>query len=325
MKRRSVLRWLPLLAVSAALLWPAQRVGAQPAATKETMFPVGSRIGMTPPPGMTPSRAFQGFEDVTNNIFMRLIAMPEQAYAEIEKTMTNQALKKQNITVERRESFALPRSKGLLIVARQDADNVQLRKWLLIAPLSGLTALVSLEIPLDAKGVYADEAIRASFSSLVARDQVPIEEQLTLVPFKLSDLAGFRVVGVVPGRAVQLTDGDKDTVEPIEQPHMIIGIAPGGPSQAADRDSFARLAFSGLPNLKEVRITSADSIRIGGQPGHELRASGKDGKTGADVDLVQWLRFGSGAYLRMVGFGPKESWIAAFTRFRQVRDGLELR
>ena len=327
MNRRSLLRWLPPLTVAAVLLWPAPLPRAQGAPTKsaEPLFPVGSPIGMAPPPGMTPSNSFQGFEDGTNNIFIRLIAMPEQAYAEIEKTMTNQALKKQNITVEKREAFALRGSKGLLIVARQDAGEVRLRKWLLIAPLGGYTALVSLEIPLNAKNVYSDEAIRASFASLASRAKVPVEEQLSLAPFRLGDLAGFRVVGVVPGRAVQLTDGDKDTVEPVEQPHLVIGIAPGGPAQPADRDSFARLAFSGLPNLKDVRITSTDSIRIGGQPGHELRASGKDPKTGAEVDIVQWLRFGSGAYLRMVGFGPKENWIATFTRFRQVRDGLELR
>ena len=66
-------------------------------------------------------------------------------------------------------------------------------------------------------------------------------------------------------------------------------------------------------------------MRIGGQPGHEMRAQGKDAQTGADVEIVQWLRFGTGAYLRILGFAPKESWTEAFTRFRAVRDGLEPR
>jgi len=274
---------------------------------------------------MTLSTAFQGFQDTENNIFIRLVAMPENAYAEIEKTMTNQALKKQNIAVEKREPFALGSSKGVLIVARQDTGTEKLRKWLLIMPVDGLTALVSLEIPLGGKNPYSDAAIRASFASLATRASIPTEEQLALLPFRLSDLAGFKVSGVVPGRAVQLADGGQETLESVEHPHLVIGIAPGNPPSAGDRDSFARLAFSAPPSLKEVRILSSETMRVGGQQGHELRATAKDGKTGGEVEIVQWLRFGSGAYLRMVGFAPKNGWTESFARFRTVRDGLQPR
>jgi hypothetical protein len=327
MNRRSTIVWLPLLAAWLAVAAPGQFLAAQPAPPKanEPQFPLASRLGLTPPPGMVLSTSFQGFEDVANNIYIRLIAMPDSAYSEIEKTMTNQALKKQNITVEKREPFALPSSKGLLIVARQDTGTEKLRKWLLIAPIGGLTALISLEIPLTSKNAYSDAVIRAAFSSLASRAAVPAAEQLALVPFKLGDLAGFEISGVVPGRALQLTDGGQTTIETVEHPHLLIGIAPGGPTTAGDRDSFARLAFSAPPSVKDIRILSSEPMRIGGQPGHEMRASGKDAKTGAEVEAVQWLRFGSGAYLRMVGFAPKQGWIEAFARFRTVRDGLEPR
>lgn len=325
MNRRSALRWLPVVAAALALSGPVRYSAAQPATSTEPQFPLASRLGLAPPPGMTLSTSFQGFEDEKNNVFIRLVAMPEAAFAEIEKSMTNQALKKQNITVEKREPFALPSGKGLLIVARQDADNVRLRKWLLIAPVGGLTALVSMEIPQSARNVYSEAAIRASLGSITTRTEVPAEEQLSLVPFSLRDLAGFRIGGVVPGRAVQLTDGDGDATETIKEPQIVIGVSPGGPASVGDRDSFARLAFSGPPSLKDIRILSSEPMRISGQPGHELRATGKDAKTGADVEIVQWLRFGSGGYLRMMGFAPKEAWITAYTRFRTVRDGLDAR
>lgn len=321
MNRRIVLGFVPLLGLLFA--WPANFAAAQTVAADEPQFPIASRIGMTPPPGMTPSGSFQGFEDTANNVYIRLVAMPEAAYAEIEKSMTSQALKKQNITVEKREPFSLPNSKGILVVARQDTGTERLRKWLLIAPVGGLTALVSLEIPLAAKpDIYPEAAIRKSLASLTSRATVPAEEQLALVPFKLGDLAGFQVAGVVPGRAVQLNDGGGEATDTTERPHLVIGIAPGGPPNAADRDSFARLAFASPPNLKDVRILSSEPMRIGGQPGHELRVMGKDAKSGAEVEVVQWLRFGSGAYLRMIGFAPKEGWVEAFSRFRAVRDGM---
>jgi hypothetical protein len=59
--------------------------------------------------------------------------------------------------------------------------------------------------------------------------------------------------------------------------------------------------------------------------GHEMRASGKDVKTGGEVQIVQWLRFGQGAYLRLLGFAPKDDWTKSFMRFRAVRDGVEAR
>ena len=308
---------LVLLAVLAA-----GPLSAQPT---EPQFPTGSRIGLTPPRGMEASDNFPGFEDRVNNVFIRLVALPEGAFAEIDKTMTNEALKKQGVVVEKRESLRLPGGRSLLIIARQEANGVRFRKWLLVAPLSGLTALVSFEIPTAAKESYPDAAVRTSLASVTARASVPMDEQLSLVPFRLGDLSGLRVVAVIPGRAVHLTEGPKDTVDPIDQPHLVIGAVAGGPQHATDRDSFARLALTGLPNLKDFRIFGSESMRIGGQQGHEIRAEGKDPKTGADVEIVQWLRFGSGAYLRMLGFAPREGWTQTFARFRAVRDGLEPR
>jgi hypothetical protein len=43
------------------------------------------------------------------------------------------------------------------------------------------------------------------------------------------------------------------------------------------------------------------------------------------MQIVQWLRFGTGAYLRILGIAPKQNWTPTFTRFRAVRDGLSPR
>jgi hypothetical protein len=258
-------------------------------------------------------------------VFARLVALPGNAFPEIEKTMTNDALKKQGMTVEKRESLPLATGNGLLAIVRQDTAGGRIRKWLLIAPIDNLTALVSLEMPATAPAPYSDAVIRASLTSLTTRSHVPDEEQLMMVPFKVGELAGMRLVRVVPGVAAQFTDGPQDTLEATEQSHLVIAAASGGPAESRDRDQFARNAMSGLPPFKELRITNAEPMRIGGQPGHEVRAQAKDPQTGADVEIVQWLRFGTGAYLRILGFGPKDRWTDTFTRFRAVRDGLEPR
>lgn len=317
MNRWFARRPLAALAVLLALLVPGW--------TADPIYPLGSRLGMTPPAGMALSKTFPGFEDQANNVFIRLIALPDRAYAEIKKTMTNDALKKQGMTVEKRDYLTLTSGKGLLIVAQQQADQLRFRKWLLVAPIGELTAMISFEIPNDAKAAYSEAVIRAALASVTTRPTVPPDEQLALLPFKIGELSGFRIVGVVPGRAIQLTDGPHDVIEQIDQPHMVVAAQPGGPPQPSDRSNFARNMMSGLPNLRDLHITGSEAIRLGGQQGHEIRAEAKDIKTGADIEIVQWLRFGNGAYIRMVGFAPRESWLQAFPRFRAVRDGLEPR
>ena len=311
----------PLVLLFATALVAALAV---PAATAEAIFPTASRIGLVPPPGMTASASFPGFEDRESNAFIRLVALPGKAFAEIEKTLSVETLKKQGMTIEKREGFEMPSGKGILVVAQQSTGDTRIRKWLLIAPLGEVTALASVEIPLSVTR-YPTPAIRAALTSLTARPHVPAEEQLTQVPFKMAELSGFRLVRVVPGLALQLTDGAKDALEATEQPHLMISVAPGGPQKPGDREQFARLALGGLPAFKDLRLVSSDSMRLGGMAGHEMRAVGKDPQSGMDIEIVQWLRFGTGAYMRIVGFAPKENWAAAFTRFRAVRDGLEPR
>ena len=73
MKRPPALALLVACVLAAAL-----RCRQRP---REPMFPIGSQIGMVPPPGLAASTSFPGFEDPDNNVFIRLIALPGNAYA----------------------------------------------------------------------------------------------------------------------------------------------------------------------------------------------------------------------------------------------------
>ena len=75
--------------------------------------------------------------------------------------------------------------------------------------------------------------------------------------------------------------------------------------------------------LRDLTMQSTETMRIGGLPGFEIRAQA-EGLHGTPLRLVQWLRFGGGSYLRVIGVGRKDDWDALFTRFRAVRDGIDL-
>jgi hypothetical protein len=305
----------------------ALAVGAVPAAATDAAYPPGSRIGLAPPPGMVMSKNFFGYEDAENNAAIILLALPPQAYADLDKSITADALKQQGLTFETREDMPLSTGKAFLVLGHHEVEKMKIRKWILVAASSGLTALVTVQIPGAAKALYPDAAIRAALATLAIRNTVPVEEQLSLLPFKVSDLAGFRVGGIVPGRALMLGDAAADApgTGAITEPHLFVAISPGGPVQTGDRDAFARDVFATVPNLRDLHITTSEPLRIGGQQGHQILADAKDPTGAAGLTVVQWLRFGGGAYLQMVGIARTDAWKDAYPRFRSVRDGIDTR
>jgi hypothetical protein len=307
-------RWFLLIALMAT-----------PAQAANVVYPVGSRVGLVPPPGLTLSQSFSGFEDRDNRVAVVTVVLPATAYPDIEKSTTPEALQKQGLTLEAREDVAHPLGKAFLIRGQQQAENQTIRKWIFVLSAGDLTALVTMQIPEAAQSAYPDEALRAALQSVALRPAVPVDEQLSLLPFRVGELAGFKVGGIIAGRAVMLTDGPLNQTTTGIDTHILVAIAPGAPAQAADRGRFAHEVFASVPNLKDIRINSSEPLRIGGQQGHQIMARGKDGATGEEITIVQWLRFGSSAYLHLIGVARSDGWIEAYSRFRQVRDGIDLR
>jgi hypothetical protein len=304
------------ICVAAALAFGAARVEAA-----EATFPLGSRIGLTPPTGFSASNAFPGFEDRDRKAAILLFELPREAYTEIEKSMTVDNLKKQGLTVEKREDFTIDGGKAFLVTATQDTGGSKLGKWLLLASIGDVTAMVNAQIPEAAMSAYPDAAIRSALASVKVRP-TPIEEQLSLLPFKAQELAGFRVIEVAENKTLVLADRPQDATDVIQYPQMVIGAAATPTIEPNDRANFAREAMSTLTAFTDMRITFSEPMRLGGQQGYEIRVDAKDVRTGTDVSIVQWLRFGTGGVVRMVGVAPKDKWAAAFPRFRAIRDGI---
>jgi hypothetical protein len=72
-------------------------------------------------------------------------------------------------------------------------------------------------------------------------------------------------------------------------------------------------------------VTLSEPLRIGGQSGYQTMAEAKDARTGTDVRVIQWLRFGGGGYLQMVGISRADTWTSVLARLRTVRDNVELK
>ncbi len=118
-------------------------------------------------------------------------------------------------------------------------------------------------------------------------------------------------------------DSSKEAVARSLAARLLITAAPGGPAEADDRGNFARTSFAEIGGIRDVHITMSEPLRIGGQSGYQTMAEAKDARSGTDVMVVQWLRFGSGGFLQMTGIARADVWTSTLSRLRAVRDSIQ--
>ena len=305
------------------LLW-ALMVLTPAAAQAEPVFPPGLRVGLEPPVDAVVSRRFPGFEDSDRKVSITILDLPGGAYPDLEAAAFG---KNQSGLIDiKRETFPFETGMGFLITGRTEQNGVRLNKWFLLTTatfgsnVGNLTALVTVEVPDGAAAIYTDAVVRKALKTVTFRPP-PLDEQLAQLPFKLEDMAGFRVMQVMPGGGVILTDGPGNNIN--DQPYIIIGVGRGGPSAASDRGRFARDMLTSSP-VKDLNVQSSEPMRISGSPGYEIRATAKS-LSGEPLSMVQWVRFGTGGFMRIVGVARTAVWNDLFTRFRAVRDGIDLK
>lgn len=292
-------------------------------AGSEPAYPPGSRIGLEVPGDLKPSTRFPGFEDTDRKVAIAILDLPASAYLELETAVFTKL--PQDLQQAKRESFPFESGIGFLITGIVQKDGTTLHRWSFLAQAVGstvrnLTVLINVEVPENALSVYSDAVVRKALASVTFRP-APIKELLGALPFHFGDLAGFEVIQVMPTGTVVLADNvdEKATSRPV----MIVSVGRGGPADPNDRGRFARDLVATAP-VRELSIKSAEPMRINNAAGYEIRAEGKD-PAGQPLSLVQWVRFGAGGYLRIVGAGPSGEWNQMFGRFRAVRDGIDLR
>ena len=290
-------------------------------AAAEPVFPPGLRVGLEPPPGMVPSKRFTGFEDPERKAAIVVLNLPGAAYQEAEASLFS----KPQTEVGGLSRRAFPFNDGIAVLATGIAqiNDRPLHKWFFLAttvagPVPNLTAFITVEVPESAHAIYTDAVIEKALKSVTFRT-TPVDEQLALLPFRLTDLAGFHVRQVAPSGSVVLSENADGGL--FKQGYVVVSVASGGPSNPADRPRFAQDMLNSGP-VRDLAIQSGETMRVKGMPGSEIRATGKDAD-GAPISIVQWLRFGGGGFMRIVAVSPTAEWDTLFPRFRALRDGID--
>jgi hypothetical protein len=295
-----------------------------PALAADPVYPRGIRVGITPLVGLSLAKTFVGFETSDQGVKVLMTELPAAGFAEVDNALkTNPAA-----MPVRPEGIETAAGRGYYTVENAKDATGNLRRYSMIVAGPTFSGYVAVQVPENAMKIYTDEAVRQMFASVTVRKDVPVDEQMALLPFKVSEMSAFKNVRTLaPGGTVLLADADDETrVE--ASPYMVIGTIGSVPEKSEDRSRFAQQAATMIPGLRDGRITMSEPIRIDGSPGFETRLDATSGKDNTPVTVVQWLRFGGGGgsnAMRIVASSPREEWPKAFPRFRAVRDGIEPR
>jgi hypothetical protein len=293
-----------------------------PALGADPVYPPGVRVGMVPLVGLAPATGFTGFETEDHSVKVLVTELPAAAFSEVE-TAFKSAPAPGGVKPESLETAA---GKAYYTIESARDGATPVRRYSMILSGGMFSGYVAAQVPENAAKIYSDDAVRQMFASTVTRKEVPIAEQLGLLPFKVTELGAFKTVHTLaPGAAIILSDGSEETgVE--EASFMVIGTIASAPAQPDDRGRFAQQAAATIPGLRDARITMSEPVRIDGSPGYETRIDAVSGKANAPVSVVQWLRFGAAnSVLRIIASSPRDQWSTAFPRFRAVRDGIQPR
>jgi hypothetical protein len=311
------------LLTAVTLLAAAWGDAAGPASAADAAFPPGIRIGLAPLVGLSRAKSFSGFESDDGGVKVLMTELPPDAYNEVSNAFKANPAGTGGIKPEKIETTSAGTAYYTAETGKDGAATV--RRYSMIVSGGTFSGYVAVQVPENATKIYSDDAVRQMFASAVTRKEVPIEEQLGLMPFNLTELSSFKNIRTLaPGAALVLADGDEaNGFEP--SPFMVIGVLGATPPQPDDRGRFAQQSATTIPGVRDARITMSEPIRIDGVPGYETRIDATSGKDNTSVTVVQWLRFGGPHMLRIIGSAPRDQWSAAFPRFRAVRDGIQPR
>ena len=153
-----------------------------PALAADPVFAPGTRVGLTPLVGLVPAKTFAGFETEDHGVKVLVAELPAEAYGEVAKALKSDAAGTSNI-----HPSAIETAAGTAYFTTETAMNgaVSVRRYSMIIPGGTFSGYVAVEVPENAGKIYTDDAVRQMFASAVVRKEVPVEESLGLLPFKV--------------------------------------------------------------------------------------------------------------------------------------------
>ncbi len=182
---------------------------ALPAVAADAIYPPGLRLGMVPLVGLSTAKTFPGFESEDGSVKVLITELPPAAYGEVVSAFNANPAGGNGVKPDKIET---PAGLAYFTTESGKAGDTPVKRYSMIVPGAGFSGYVAVQVPEKATKIYTDEAVRQMFATAVTRREVSADEQIGLMPFKITDLASFKDVRtLVPGSSIILADGNEST------------------------------------------------------------------------------------------------------------------
>ncbi len=321
---------IDLSAIRAALLSVTDRIAEAPARPVSVPDPASVRFpgtswSIVPPAAFALDETAPAMIRHPNGAAIMLIEQPKERIDAQEPYKIGEVLHagtRNESRVEQAEPLTAAGRPAALI--RMRMTQRALLAYLMVVEGDGGNVMALMYVP-DAAAHPDAAAIRASLLSVTETRRSP-EQRLGDLPFRLTELAGMRVVSIVANSVVVLTDGPGDLMDAAtDQPFAILSLYPITPRERFD----ATRHLPKMAALVRERYPGATILTQKVEPTPQGPAATvvftrtPPGKT-TTVAGVAWALAQGGSALFMVGqFPPERSDLPA--RFVKIRNGVKPR
>ena len=171
------------LAVSFSLsLAPLLAVAALAA---DVVYPPGSRIGLVPLQGLVAMKNGAGFQNPDNDLVVTFREMPPEAFETLDTAVRER--KPLPAMMENAQSFETAAGKAYLTRAGGPNSGPKNNRVAILVSDGKVAGFVAVDVPEAAAKQHSDQAIRQMLASTTFRTEIPPEEQLAMLPFKVEE------------------------------------------------------------------------------------------------------------------------------------------
>lgn len=282
----------------------------------QPVTPPGSRIAMTPPPGFIVSKSFKGFERRDLSASVTMMEFPPGAYEETRRRIAGGAMAQNGVKTRPTAQLKNMTFKTFLIEGEQRANNVLLKKWILLLDATSFTGMVVVTAPKSAADHISEPVVRAALASLRINDTA-VGDPHAMLPYIFDRENRFKYEKVLVGHAVLLKESPPPPEGRGDDAAMLITYK----QQAVASQHHIKLgefALSSFHALKVDAILNRKPVTVGGLTGHEYYATGKNPKTGEPLNIVMFMLFTADRYFVLMGFAPPPAFTRAMADIQAV-------
>lgn len=275
-----------------------------------------SRVAIDLPEGYEPARLFSGFTHDGNGVSLVVVEMPAQAYDELEKGLTGEALAAKGVTLTGRGQLKRP-GDHIYIQGEQASAAGVYAKFFVVFRESGVTALITANV--QKASIETGQVKAAEIEAVLASARIAAVPAEAKDLFALAHLGPFKPAGSFLGTAKAYTlDGGTQPPRASNGRAMLI-VAPSLDQRlVSNPDEYAVQLLNGLAGHGEVKIGTRAPVSIGGLAGVEIEGTARENESGAELLLYQVMLLPpEGGYWRIFAQAPlaeAEHYRAEFQR-----------